>query len=43
MSDYQFPYKDASFLISHILGFDQACADAGLEDVELSQGVLMNN
>ena len=42
MSDYQFPYKDASFLINHILGFDQACADAGLEDVnsELADAIL---
>ena len=42
MSDYQFPYKDASFLINHILGFDQACLDAGLEDVnsELADAIL---
>ena len=33
MSDYHFPFKDASFLIKHILGFDQTCQDAGLEDV----------
>ncbi len=42
MSDYQFPYKDASFLITHILDFDQACADAGLEDInsELADAIL---
>ena len=42
MSDYQFPYKDASFLINHILDFDQACLDAGLEDVnsELADAIL---
>jgi alkylation response protein AidB-like acyl-CoA dehydrogenase len=42
MSDYQFPYKDASFLIKHILDFDQACLDAGLEDVnsELADAIL---
>ena len=42
MSDYRFPYKDASFLITHILDFDQACADAGLEDVnsELADAIL---
>ena len=42
MSDYQFPYKDASFLINHLLDFDRACQDAGLEDVnsELADAIL---
>ncbi|MDX2419110.1 MAG: acyl-CoA dehydrogenase [Xanthomonadales bacterium] len=42
MSDYKFPYKDASFLINHILDFDQACLDAGLEEVnsELADAIL---
>jgi len=42
MSDYHFPYKDASFLINHVLNFDQACQDAGLEDVnsELADAIL---
>ena len=42
MSDYHFPFKDASFLINHILDFDQACRDAGLEDVnaELADAIL---
>ena len=42
MSDYRFPYKDATFLMNDVLGFDQMCADAGLEDVnaELAEAVL---
>jgi len=42
MSDYHFPYKDASFLINQVLDFDQACRDAGLEDVnsELADAIL---
>ena len=42
MSDYVFPYKDASFLISKLLNFDQACLDAGFEDVnsELADAIL---
>ena len=42
MSDYQFPYKDASFLINHILDFDKLCLDAGFEEVnsELAIAIL---
>jgi len=42
MSDYRFPYKDATFLMNDVLDFDQMCADAGLEDVnaELASAVL---
>ncbi len=42
MSDYHFPYKDASFLINDLLDFDRLCADAGLEDVnsELASAIL---
>jgi len=42
MSDYRFPYKDATFLMNDMLDFDQMCADAGLEDVnaELAEAVL---
>lgn len=42
MSDYHFPFKDASFLINDILDFDQACQDAGLQDVngELADAIL---
>ena len=42
MSEYQFPYKDAEFLINELLDFDQMCLDAGLEDVnsELAFAVL---
>ena len=42
MSDYRFPYKDAAFLMNDVLGFDQICQDAGLEDVnaELAEAIL---
>ncbi len=42
MSEYQFPYKDARFLINDLLDFDRMCADAGLEEVnsELAFAVL---
>ena len=42
MSDYRFPYKDAEFLINHVLDFDQICLDAGLEEVnaELALAIL---
>ena len=33
MTDYHFPYKDASFLINELLGFDEMCEQAGLEDM----------
>jgi alkylation response protein AidB-like acyl-CoA dehydrogenase len=35
MSDYQFPYKDATFLLNEILGFDQICVNSGLEEVDM--------
>ncbi len=42
MSDYQYPYKDASFLINDLLDFDRMCQDSGLEDVnsELASAIL---
>jgi len=42
MSEYHFPYKDATFLLNDVLGFEQMCADAGLEDVnaELATAIL---
>ncbi len=42
MSDYRFPYKDAEFLLNEVLGFEQVCAEAGLEDVnaELATAIL---
>lgn len=42
MSDYQFPYKDATFILNDLLDFEQSCADAGLEDVnaELAEAIL---
>jgi alkylation response protein AidB-like acyl-CoA dehydrogenase len=42
MSDYCFPYKEAAFLMNDVLGFEQMCADAGMEDVnaELTAAIL---
>jgi len=42
MSDYRFPYKDAAFLMNDVLGFEQMCEDARLEDVnaELATAIL---
>ncbi len=33
MSDYSYPYKDAEFLINEIIGFDEFCQSAGLDEV----------
>jgi alkylation response protein AidB-like acyl-CoA dehydrogenase len=33
MSDYNFPYKDAEFLINDVIGFDAICRSAGLDEV----------
>jgi alkylation response protein AidB-like acyl-CoA dehydrogenase len=33
MSDYQFPYKDARFILDEIVGFDALCAGGGLDEV----------
>jgi len=42
MTVYNFPYKDAEFVITELLGFDQMCQDAGLEDInsELVSAIL---
>jgi len=42
MSVYDFPYKDAEFLINEVLGFEQMCCAAGLEDInnELIAAIL---
>jgi len=42
MSDYRFPYKDATFILNEVLDFEQMCADAGLEDLnaELASAIL---
>ncbi len=42
MTVYNFPYKDAEFIISELLGFDQLCQEAGLEDIngELVSAIL---
>ena len=33
MSDYTYPYKDAEFLIKEVIGFDEICQSAGLDEV----------
>lgn len=33
MSDYNYPYKDAEFMINEVIGFDDLCQSAGLEEV----------
>ena len=33
MTEYNFPYKDVEFIINEVIGFDQMCEEAGLEDV----------
>jgi len=42
MSDYQFPYKDAAFVLEELLDFDQLCQAAGIGDVntELAHAIL---
>jgi len=42
MSDYRFPYKDAAFLLTDVLDFDQMCLDAGVEEInsELALAIL---
>ncbi len=42
MTVYNFPYKDAEFLINQLLGFDRMCEEAGLEDInsELVAAIL---
>lgn len=42
MSDYRFPYKDSSFLLSEIINFEQMCVDAGRDDInmELIEAIL---
>jgi len=42
MSDYSFPYKDATFVIEELIGFDRLCEEGGLEDVnsELATAIL---
>ncbi|MCW8926941.1 MAG: acyl-CoA dehydrogenase [Xanthomonadales bacterium] len=33
MNNFDFPYKDAEFLLNHVLDFDRLCLETGLEDV----------
>ena len=42
MSDYNYPYKDAEFLINEVIGFDEICQAGGLEEVngELVAAIL---
>ena len=42
MTVYNFPYKDAEFVINELLGFDQMCQEAGLEEInsELVAAIL---
>jgi len=42
MSDYSYPYKDAAFVLEHLVDFDGLCAAAGLDEVnlELAMAVL---
>jgi len=42
MSDYNYPYKDAEFLINELIGFDEICREGGLEEVngELVAAIL---
>jgi len=42
MSDYAYPYKDATFIFNELVEFDRVCEEAGLEGVnsELALAVL---
>ena len=42
MSDYNYPYKDAEFLINEVIGFDEICQAGGLDEVngELVSAIL---
>ena len=42
MSEYQPPYKDATFALRELVGFDELCEQAGLEDIngELAEVIL---
>ncbi|MBV1790696.1 acyl-CoA dehydrogenase [Marinobacterium sp. D7] len=42
MSEYQHPYKDVTFALRELVGFDQLCEQAGLDEVngELAEAIL---
>ncbi|MEH6473065.1 MAG: acyl-CoA dehydrogenase C-terminal domain-containing protein [Halopseudomonas sp.] len=42
MSNYNHPYKDAEFILQHLVGFDQHCQQLGLEDIntDLADAIL---
>ncbi|GGB78432.1 acyl-CoA dehydrogenase [Marinobacterium zhoushanense] len=42
MSEYQHPYKDVTFVLRELVGFDQLCEQAGLDEVngELAEAIL---
>ena len=44
MTAYQFPYKDAEFLINDLIDFDSLCSEAGLEEiVRLAARIIVPN
>ena len=42
MSVYNYPYKDAEFILNELIGFDEMCTGAGLDEVnqELASAVI---
>ncbi|MCF6225607.1 MAG: acyl-CoA dehydrogenase [Xanthomonadales bacterium] len=42
MSNYQYPYKDAVFILNHLLDFEKLCKQAELDDInmELADAIL---
>jgi len=42
MSDYNFPYKDAAFILDELIDFDRLCEEGGLQEVnsELATAIL---
>jgi alkylation response protein AidB-like acyl-CoA dehydrogenase len=42
MSEYRYPQKDAEFLINDVIGFDDFCQSAGLDEVnsELAEAIM---
>jgi alkylation response protein AidB-like acyl-CoA dehydrogenase len=41
MSDYRYPYKDADFILRHLIGFDELCEEAGLAEVNSELAVAI--
>ena len=42
MSDYRYPYQDGVFVLNHLVGLEQICNEAGLEEFAegLAEAVL---